>query len=111
MDNLQLRAIIIKLQDRLTDDDRRRLHFFFGNDVPRRIRDDPTLGGTLGLIESLFDQDKINEQDFTFLIEAFEQIKCSDVAKLLRGETNFRFFFDLRLFSFRFRISTTDSTG
>ena len=85
MDNYHLRAIILKLQDRLSDDDRKRLHFFFGNDVPRRIRDDPTLNGTLCLMESLFDQDKINEQDFTFLINAFDQILCTDAAKVLRG--------------------------
>ncbi|CAF2052185.1 unnamed protein product [Rotaria magnacalcarata] len=81
----RLRAILLKLQDRLTDDDRKRLHFFFGNDVPRRIRDDPSLGGTLSLMEFLFDQDKINEEDFTFLINAFEAIQCVDAAKLLRG--------------------------
>ncbi|CAF3782112.1 unnamed protein product [Rotaria magnacalcarata] len=80
----RLRAILLKLQDRLTDDDRKRLHFFFGNDVPRRIRDDPSLGGTLSLMEFLFDQDKINEEDFTFLINAFEAIQCVDAAKLLR---------------------------
>jgi hypothetical protein len=86
MDNQQFRGILLKLQDRLSDNDRKRLHFFFGNDVPRRIRDDPTLGGTLSLMDSLFDQDKINEQDFTFLIKAFQEIQCMDAAKLLKGE-------------------------
>jgi hypothetical protein len=86
MDNHHLRAIILKLQDRLSDNDRKRLHFFLGNDVPRRIRDDPTLGGTLSLMESLFDQDKINEGDFTFLINAFDEIQCTDAVKLLRGK-------------------------
>ena len=85
MDTHHLRAIILKLQDRLSDDDRKRLHFFLGNDVPRRIRDDPSLGGTLSLMESLFDQDKINEQDFTFLINALDEIQCIDAVKLLRG--------------------------
>jgi hypothetical protein len=85
MDHRRLRAIILKLQDRLSNDDRQRLHFFLGDDVPRRIRDDPTLGGTLGLMESLFDQDKINERDFTFLINAFDEIQCIDAVKLLRG--------------------------
>jgi hypothetical protein len=89
MDNHHLRAIIIKLQDRLSDNDRKRLHFFLGNDVPRRIRDDPSLGGTLCLMESLFDQDKINEQDFTFLINAFDEIQCIDAVKLLRGKFYF----------------------
>jgi len=85
MDNHHLRAIILKLQDRLSDNDRKRLHFFLGNDVPRRIRDDPSLGGTLSLMESLFDQDKINEKDFSFLIHAFDQIQCTDAVKILKG--------------------------
>jgi hypothetical protein len=89
MNNRRLRALIVRLQDRLTEDDRKRLHFFLGNDVPRRVRDDPSLGGTLSLMESLFDQDKINEKDFTFLINAFDEIQCLDAVKLLRG--NFLF--------------------
>ena len=85
MDNQQLRSIIIKLESRLSDDDRERLHFYLGNDVPRKIRDDASLRGTLRLMDSLFDQDKINEQDFTFLIRAFEQIQCRDAVSLLKG--------------------------
>jgi hypothetical protein len=37
-------------------------------------------------MESLFDQDKINEQDFTVLIKAFNEIRCLDAAKLLQGK-------------------------
>ncbi|UJR17376.1 hypothetical protein I4U23_004271 [Adineta vaga] len=88
MDNLRLRAIILNLQDRLSDDDRRRLHFYLGNDVPRRIRDDPTLDGTLSLMETLFDQDKIKDNDFTYLINAFEEIQCFDAARLLKEYRN-----------------------
>lgn len=86
MDHQRLRAIILKLQDRLSDHDRCRLHFFLGNDVPRRIRDDPSLAGTLCLMESLFDQDKINDQDFTFLINTFDEIQCTDAVRLLKGK-------------------------
>jgi hypothetical protein len=89
MNNRHLRALIVRLQDRLSEDDRKRLHFFLGNDVPRRVRDDPSLGGTLCLMESLFDQDKINEDDFTFLINAFDEIQCLDAVKLLRGNILF----------------------
>jgi hypothetical protein len=96
MDNHHLRGIILKLENRLNDDDRKRLHFFLGNDVPRRIRDDPSLGGTLSLMESLFDQDKINEKDFTFLINAFDEIQCMDAVKLLRS--NFLLQIKLSLF-------------
>ncbi|CAF5012293.1 unnamed protein product [Rotaria sp. Silwood1] len=85
MDHHHLRAILLKLQDRLSDNDRKRLHFFLGNDIPRRIRDDPSLSGTLSLMESLFDQDKISEYDFTFLINAFTEIQCIDAAKVLTG--------------------------
>ncbi|CAF0884255.1 unnamed protein product [Adineta ricciae] len=84
MDNLRFRSFLLKLQDRLSDNDRQRLHFFLGNDIPRRIRDNPTLQGTLNLLECLFDQDKISEQDFTFLIDAFKEIQCIDAVKLLR---------------------------
>ena len=85
MDSHHLRAIILKIEDRLSEQDRRRLHFFMGNDVPRRFRDDSSLNGTLSLIESLFDQDKINERDFSYLINAFDEIQCIDAVKILRG--------------------------
>ncbi|CAF1125982.1 unnamed protein product [Rotaria sp. Silwood1] len=85
MDKNHLRGIILKLQDYLSDNDRQRLHFFLGDSVPRQIRDDQTLSGTLKLMESLLDQDKINESDVTFLINAFDAIQCIDGVKLLNG--------------------------
>jgi hypothetical protein len=100
MDAYRLRAIILKLQDRLSNDDRKRLHFYLGHDVPRRIRDDPSLGGTLSLMESLFDRDKINEKDFTFLINAFDEIQCLDAVKLLKGELRFLLFIEWCLIVF-----------
>jgi len=81
----RLRGTILKLQDRLSNDDRKRLHFYLGNEVPRLIRDDSTLNGTLTLMESLFDQDKISEEDFAFLINAFDEIGCIDAVKILKG--------------------------
>lgn len=83
--NCRLREILVKIQDRLSDDDRKRFHFYLGDDVPRRIRDDPTLFGTLSLMQSLIDQDKINEKDFTYLTNAFQAIGCYDLAHILRG--------------------------
>jgi hypothetical protein len=64
MDSHHLRAILLKLQDRLSDDDL-------------------SLGDTLCLLESLFDQNKINERDFTFLINTVDEIQCLDAVKLL----------------------------
>lgn len=85
MDNQQLRSILLKLQDRLSDNDRQRLHFILGNDIPRRIRDNLTHNGTLNLLDCLIDQDKINERDFTFLINAFKEIQCVEAVKILAG--------------------------
>ncbi|CAF0748909.1 unnamed protein product [Rotaria sordida] len=51
------------------------------------LRDDPTLGGILNLLESLFDQAKINEQDFDYLIHAFNEIHCYEgIEAILYGE-------------------------
>jgi hypothetical protein len=75
MDNQHLCSILLNLQHSLSDEDRERLHFYLKNDVPRSVGDDTTLSGTLKLMQSLFDQDKINEKDFTLLIDAFKQIE------------------------------------
>jgi hypothetical protein len=80
-----LRGILLTLHDRLSANDRRRLHFFLGDEVPRRIRDDPSLRGTLDLMQSLFDQDKINEGDCSLLINALNEIRCTDAAQLLKS--------------------------
>ncbi len=93
MDNQRLRGIILKLDSRLSNDDRKRLHFFLRDDFPLGIRDDSPLGVTLSLMESLFDQDLINEQDFTCLINAFDELRCTDAAKLLTGD----FFFQVNM--------------
>ncbi|CAF1416487.1 unnamed protein product [Adineta ricciae] len=84
MDHCRLRSVLLKLENRLSNGDRQRFHFFLGDDVPRRVRDDATLHGTLAVIDCLFDQDKINERDFTYLIDAFEEIECFNAAHLLR---------------------------
>jgi hypothetical protein len=80
MDNQHLRSIILKIQSCLNDNDRRRLQDFFDDNIPKRIPDD-----ILCLIEYLFDQDKINEQDLICLINLFDEIQCTDGAKVLRG--------------------------
>ncbi len=85
MDNHHLCSILLTLQDRLSNDDRGRLNLYLKNNVPRPIEDDLTLSGTLKLIQSFFDQDKINEKDFTLLIDAFKQIQCFDAVNLLKG--------------------------
>jgi hypothetical protein len=51
-------------------------------------------------MQSLFDQGKITEQDFTLLINAFKQIGCIDAVKLLEG---------IRLFSFIYKLFEKNS--
>ncbi|UJR17137.1 hypothetical protein I4U23_004033 [Adineta vaga] len=84
MNSHNLRFVLLKIQDCLSEDDRKRLHFFLANDVPRRIRDDLTFAGTLNLIEILFTQNKIHKHDLTLLINAFEHIGCFSATKILQ---------------------------
>ncbi len=84
-EQFDFRALLIKLQDCLSDNDRRRLHFIVGDTIPRYLRDDSTLGGTLSLLESLFDRAIISEQDFDYLIHAFNEIQCYEAVKRLKG--------------------------
>ncbi|UJR11826.1 hypothetical protein I4U23_016006 [Adineta vaga] len=78
------RALLIKVQDLLSDRDRVRLHFLLGDDIPRNLRDNSSLSGTLSVLESLFDKDMISDQDCDYLIEAFKKIHCYDAAKRLQ---------------------------
>ncbi len=91
MDSRYLRSILLNLRYRLSDNDQELLHFYLKNDVPGTLGDDSTLNGTLRLMQSLFDQDKINERDFTLLIDAFKQIRCFDAVNLLKGLFFFSF--------------------
>ena len=85
MDNQKLGAVLLEIQDLLSEDDRVDLHFYLRSHIPPRIRDDLSLNGTLSLIESLFDQGQINEGDLTLLINALESIRCYHAANLLKG--------------------------
>ncbi|CAM4832063.1 unnamed protein product [Rotaria magnacalcarata] len=84
-EKFDFRTLFLKLQDYLSNDDRRRLHFILGDTIPRHLRDDPTLSGTLSLLESLCDQAKISEQDFNCLIHAFNEINCHKNILLIKS--------------------------
>jgi hypothetical protein len=79
------RALLLKIQDRLSNDDRHRLHFLVGDIIPRMQRENVTLAGTLTLLESLFDRAVINEDYLDFLIRIFCEIQCYDAVKRLQG--------------------------
>ncbi|CAF1154892.1 unnamed protein product [Didymodactylos carnosus] len=84
-ESIDFRAVLLKIQEDLSNDDRRKLHFLFGENIPRRLRDDPSVGGTLSLLESLFDHAKISNDDFMYLIKAFDKIGCEAAAKRLKA--------------------------
>jgi hypothetical protein len=79
------RALLLKIQDLLSDNDRHRLHFLLGEDVPRYLRDDLSLSGTLRLLDSLLEKAFISDQDCNYLIEAFNKIHCHDAASRLQS--------------------------
>jgi hypothetical protein len=56
MDKHDFRAIILKLEDRLSENDRIRLHFFLRYDAPRRYINDLSIGGILFTYQSRFNQ-------------------------------------------------------
>ncbi|CAM4775463.1 unnamed protein product [Rotaria magnacalcarata] len=78
------RALLLKTQELLSDTDRHRLHFLLGDDIPKYLRDDPSLAGTLRVLETLFDRSIINDQDCDYLVDAFSKIQCNDAAKRLK---------------------------
>ncbi|CAF4527776.1 unnamed protein product, partial [Rotaria sp. Silwood2] len=80
----QFRKVLRRLLDGLSESDCRKLQFLLCEDISLIIQDDPTIGGTLDLFQKLFDQHKITEENFTYLINAFEAIKCFDAARCLR---------------------------
>ena len=79
------RQLLLDILNTLSDDDRHSLHFLIGNDISRRIRENASFNGTLDLLESLFDRDKISRQHFDYLIQRFQGIGCEAAAKRLRG--------------------------
>ncbi|UJR16632.1 hypothetical protein I4U23_003532 [Adineta vaga] len=82
--HFEFRELLLKIHDLLSDNDRQRLHFVLGDDVPRNLRDDLSLGGTLRVLQALFDKAIINDQDCIYLIEALQKIRCFDAAKRLQ---------------------------
>ena len=106
MGNRRLRSVLLNLIYRLSDKDRENLHFYLKNDVPRPLSDDSTFSGTLKLMQSLFDQKKINDQDFTLLIETFKEIRCFDAVIRLTGHSTIRRFPSTLCF---FRTSTSNA--
>ncbi|CAF0896251.1 unnamed protein product [Adineta steineri] len=80
---LRFRTVLLNILDRLSVNERKKLSFLLADDIERTIQDDPTIGGTLNIFQQLFDRDKISNENFSYLIEAFQAIKCYKAATSL----------------------------
>ncbi|CAF1506583.1 unnamed protein product [Adineta ricciae] len=81
---IHFRQVIIEVLDHLSSVERKKLSFLLHDDIERRICDDPTIGGALDSIQQLVDRGKISEEDFSYLIDAFQRIKCYQAVKSLK---------------------------
>ena len=97
---LEFRALLLKIQELLSDKDRQCLHFLMAEDIPRYLQVDSSFSGTLNLFQSLFDKSIIDHHDCEYLIEGFEKIHCYDAAQRLK-RLLFFFFVQYPLYIFQ----------
>lgn len=90
MERPGLRLVLIQAIETLAPDDRDRLHFFFGEDVPRIVRENRTTHGTLLLLETLFEREKLKENSLIDLILVFRRLNCLRAAEILQSFTRFK---------------------
>ncbi|CAF1563326.1 unnamed protein product, partial [Didymodactylos carnosus] len=81
---MNVRAILVKIENQLSGKSRRELQFVLGTSVSRRVREDKSDSSILDLFEELFDRSKISNGDLSYLIRAFEIIECHNTANFLR---------------------------
>jgi hypothetical protein len=82
---MEFRTVLENLFNQLSDTDRRALHFSLGNQIPHQYRDNCTPSGSLLLLDSLFDQNLITEENFDYLINIFEKINCCNASTQLKS--------------------------
>ena len=83
MDADRLHAIILELHDRFNDEDWERVHFYLGTNSQSMVN--------RSLMGSLFEQDKVNEEHFTFLLNLFEKNQSHNAVKFLKGKFCFHY--------------------
>jgi hypothetical protein len=84
--DFNFRAVLIKIQNSLSDSDRKQLHFLFGEDIPRRLQSDGSLDTALDVLQTLFDRLKISGNNFKYLVDALKIIEREDCAQRLLGK-------------------------
>jgi hypothetical protein len=84
--DFDFRAALIKIQDSLSNEDRIKLHFIFGEDIPRRLQSNGSLETALEGLQALCDRLKISKNDYKYLVRALEVIERHDCAQRLIGK-------------------------
>jgi len=79
------RVLLANIPHTLSDDERKLFSFVIGDIVSRVDRDNNTLGGILNIIESLFQQEIITEDNLDFLIKVFDAINVKTAVRRLKG--------------------------
>jgi len=79
------RVLLANIPKTLSDDERKLFGFVIGDIVSRVDREDTTLGGILNIIESLFQQEIITEDNLGFLIQVFDAINVKTAVRRLKG--------------------------
>ncbi|CAF0869405.1 unnamed protein product [Didymodactylos carnosus] len=83
--NFKLRALLLDIENQLSDSNITDLCFLLGDDVPRRVLDACKKDQSMREVwETLFSCRKITPDNVTYLIERFEQINRMDLAARLR---------------------------
>ncbi|CAF1226878.1 unnamed protein product [Didymodactylos carnosus] len=81
---MNIRALLVKIDNQLSVKSRRELQFVFGTNVSRKVREDTSDSSILNLFDELFDRAKISNGDLSYLIRAFEIIECFNAANFLK---------------------------
>lgn len=85
-DEFAFRAVLVRIQDSLSDSDRKQLNFLIGDDIPRRLQDNGSLINSLDVLQTLFDRLKISADNFEYLTKRLEVIQREDCVQRLRGK-------------------------
>ncbi|CAF1378392.1 unnamed protein product [Adineta ricciae] len=82
-DDFDFRVVLIKIQNSLSDSDRKQLHFLFGEDIPRTVQEDGSVSSSIDAFQRLLDGAKISPTDSGYLIRALRGINREDCVKRL----------------------------
>jgi hypothetical protein len=84
--HFSFRAVLIKIQSLLSNEDRQQLHFVFADDIPRCLQSDGSLNNALVVLQTLLDRLKISKDDCGYLVRGLRVIDREDCAQRLLGK-------------------------